>query len=187
MSTNVVLRLQFFFSFSPKKLLFHSEIKDTVGLVQIARKHLQQKKGDENVINTLICEIMFALQSSTFTGARVVSAKNATRRCVSFSLALNTLFRARKCESIFFSSLLFLFGDHKDSSFCGKRRDRGETTSRPLVVFVVKEWKEQLPLGVVVVREDALAHLFPSVLVSVPDHYYTPLVPIQNQQIKSLY
>merc|ERR1712216_949095 len=31
-------------------------------------------------INTLICEIMFALQSSTFTGARVVSAKNATRR-----------------------------------------------------------------------------------------------------------
>lgn len=59
---------------------------------KFARKHHQQKKGDENVINTLICEIMFALQSSTFTGARVVSAKNATRRCVSFSLALNTLF-----------------------------------------------------------------------------------------------
>jgi hypothetical protein len=92
-STNVVLRLQFFFFLlASKSSLFHSEIKDTVGLVQIARKHHQQKKGDENVINTLICEIMFALQSSTFTGARVVSAKNATRRCVSFSLALNTLF-----------------------------------------------------------------------------------------------
>ena len=189
MSTNVVLRLQFFFSFSPQKAPF--SLRDqrygwfgTNCAETPSTKKRRRKRHKHTYLRNYVCIAKLNLyRRESCLGEK----RDATVRFV-FSCSEYVIRARANVNPIFFFPPFFSsFGDHKDSSFCGKRRDRGETTSRPLVVFVVREWKEQLPLGVVVVREDALAHLFPSVLVSVPDHYYTPLVPIQNQQIKSLY
>lgn len=172
MSTNVVLRLQFFFSFSPQKAPF--SLRDqrygwfgTNCAETPTTKKRRRKRHKHTYLRNYVCIAKLNLyRRESCLGEK----RDATVRFV-FSCS-EYVIRARANVNPFFFFLPSFppFGDHKDSSFCGKRRDRGETTSRPLVVFVVREWKEQLPLGVVDVREDALAHLFPSVLVSVPDH-----------------
>ena len=170
MSTNVVLRLQFFFSFSPQKAPFSLRDQRYGWFGTNCAETPSTKKRRRHKHTYLRNYVCIAKLNLYRRESCLGEKRDATVRFV-FSCSEYVIRARANVNPFFFSSLLFLPPLWtKDSSFCGKRRDRGETTSRPLVVFVVREWKEQLPLGVVVVREDALAHLFPSVLVSVPDH-----------------
>lgn len=187
MSTNVVLRLQFFFFLLASKSSFFTQ-RSKIRLVwyklrgNTINKKRRRKRHKHTYLRNYVCIAKLNLyRRESCLGEK----RDATVRFV-FSCSEYVIRARANVNPFFFSSLLFLLCGPKTRRFVGK----GEIEARRRVALsssLLSESGKQLPLVVVVVRDDALARLFPSVLVSVPDHYYTPLVPIQNQQIKSLY